>query len=290
MAELKYWIWMNELGINPMTSYRVMEHFGGPMETFFAEREEFAKAPGLMLKNLEVDAFLKKDLGHVYKIQDDMQAMGGRILTQQDAEYPQRLRDIEDAPFVLYVRGRLPAVDDEAAIVIAGTRKCSPYGMVASAKIAEEITKHGGLVVSGLAAGIDTAAAEGALRAGGPVIGVLGCGLERVYPSENVALFEEVLQEGAIVSEYPPGTEPYGRNFPRRNRIMTGLSLALVVVEMPTERSGTMHSVDHALSQGRDVFIVPANIDSPTSVASNALIADGFQAASTGWQILRDYA
>jgi len=289
MAELKYWIWMNELGINSAQTYRLLDYFGGPMEMYFAERADFEKVPSMGFKGFELNALSDKKLDHVYKIQDEMQALGGRILTQQDAEYPQRLRDIDDAPFVLYVRGRLPVVDDEAAVVIAGTRDCSPYGMAAAARIAGEVTRYGGLVVSGLARGIDTAAAEGALREGGSVIGVLGCGVERVYPPENVALFEEVLQNGALVSEYPPGAEPAGRHFPRRNRIMTGLSLALVAVEIPTAKSGTMHSIDHAINQGRDVFVVPANIDSPTSVASNALIADGYAAAATGWHVLRDY-
>ncbi|MCL2569142.1 MAG: DNA-processing protein DprA [Oscillospiraceae bacterium] len=288
MAELKYWIWMNELGINPVYARQVLDHFGGPQEVFFAEREDFKGIPGLGRQ--DVDALANKRVDHVYRIQDDMQALGGRILTQQDAEYPQRLRNIADAPLALYVRGRLPVVDDEAAVVIAGTRKCSPYGLSAAARIAGEITRHGGLVVSGLALGVDAAAAKGALREGGPVIGVLGCGLERVYPAENVALFEAVLENGAIVSEYPPGMEPLPRNFPRRNRIMTGLSLALVAVEIPDEKSGVMHSVNHAIEQGRDVFMVPANIDAPTSQASNALIADGFQSASSGWQVLRDYA
>ena len=288
MAELKYWIWLNELGINPLLARRLMGHFGGPKEVFFAEREAFIGIPDLWER--DVNALSNKKLDHVHRIQDDMQALGGRILTQQDADYPQRLRDIADAPLVLYVRGRLPVVDDEAAVAIAGTRDCSPYGRAAAARIAGEVTRHGGLVVSGLAKGIDTAAAEGALREGGPVIGVLGCGVERVYPAENVALFEAVLENGALVTEYPPGTEPAGRNFPRRNRIMTGLSLALVVVEIPSEKSGAMRSVDHAVEQGRDIFVVPANIDAPTSQASNTLIVEGFQSASTGWQVLRDYA
>jgi len=288
MAELKYWVWMNELGINPYLARRALEHFGSPKAAFFAERDDFAKVPGL--ERQEIEALSDKDLSRVYRIGDDMQALGGRILTQQDAEYPQRLLNIADAPLVLYVRGRLPVVDDEAAVVIAGTRRCSPYGLIAAAQIAGEVTRHGGLVVSGLALGVDAAAAEGALRAGGPVIGVLGCGIERVYPAENVALFEAVLEQGAIVSEYPPGTEPAGHHFPRRNRIMTGLSVALIAVEIPTEKSGVMHSVRHAIDQGREVFVVPANIDAPTSQASNALLAEeGFRAASRGWHVLRDY-
>ena len=287
MAELKYWIWMNELGINPVLAHRVMAHLGGPMETYFAEREKFAQIPGLGYR--EIEALSDKDLRRVYKIQDDMLALGGRILTWQDAEYPQRLRDLDDAPSVLYVRGNLPVVDDEAAIAIVGTRKCSPYGERAAKRIAGDVARHGGLVVTGLAKGIDAAAAEGALKEGGEVIGVLGCGLERVYPPENKGLFEEVLQNGALVSEYPPGTDPVGHHFPRRNRIITGLSVALVVVEIPTEKSGAMRSVNHAVEQGRDVFVVPSNIDAPASMASNALIDEGFQSASTGWRILRDY-
>ncbi|MCL2827410.1 MAG: DNA-processing protein DprA [Oscillospiraceae bacterium] len=287
MAELKYWVWMNELGINLVTAHRVISYLGGPKEAFFAERDDFARVPDITLRDLE--ALCNKQLNSVYRIQDDMQAIGGRILTRQDAEYPQRLRDIPDAPLALYVRGRLPVVDDEAVIAIVGTRRCSPYGMKASAKIAGEIARHGGVVVTGLAAGIDGAAAEGALREGGPVIGVLGTGVERVYPPNHKDLFDAVLENGALVSEYPPGAEPLGHHFPRRNRIITGLSLALVVLEIPTAKSGAMHSVDHALEQGRDIFVVPANIDAPTSKASNELIDDGFQSASTGWRVLRDY-
>ncbi|MCL2564017.1 MAG: DNA-protecting protein DprA, partial [Oscillospiraceae bacterium] len=217
MAELKYWIWMNELGLNPYVARQILEFFGGPKEVFFAERDAFLEVPGLGER--ELVALTNKELKHVYRIGNDMQALGGRILTQQDADYPQRLRNVGDAPLVLYVRGRLPVVDDEATVVIAGTRKCSPYGLTAAARIAGEVTRHGGVVVSGLAAGVDAAAAQGALREGGPVIGVLGCGVERVYPAENVALFEAVLENGAIVSEYPPGAEPARHNFPRRNRI-----------------------------------------------------------------------
>ncbi|MCL2368670.1 MAG: DNA-protecting protein DprA [Oscillospiraceae bacterium] len=287
MAELKYWIWMNELGINPLLARRVLEHLGGPKEAFFAERDSFLRIPGITER--ELPALLTKDLDKTVRILGDMQALGGRVLTQQDAEYPERLRNIDDAPIVLYVRGRLPLVDNEAVITVAGTRKCSTYGLRAAARIAGEVTRHGGIVVSGLASGVDTAAAQGALSEGGPVIGVLGCGLERVYPPENLKIFEAVLENGCLVSEYPPGAPPSRHHFPRRNRIMTGLALALVAVEIPTEKSGVMHSVNHAIDQGRDVFIVPANIDARTSMASNKLIAEGFQAASTGWQVLEGY-
>lgn len=287
MVELKYWIWMNELGLNPFLARQVINRLGSPKEAFFAAQGDFAGIEGLHPN--DIAALMNKEMGHVRRIQEAMVTLDGRILTQQDAEYPQRLRDIDDAPLVLYVRGRLPVVDDAATVVIAGTRKCSPYGLAAANRIAGEVTRHGGLVVSGLALGVDAAAAQGALKEGGQVIGVLGCGVEQVYPPSHVRLFEQVLENGAIVSEYPPGTEIRGHHFPRRNRIMTGLSLALVAVEIPSAKSGVMYSVNHAVDQGRDVFIVPANIDAPTSRASNALIDEGFQSASTGWQVLREY-
>jgi len=288
LAELKYWIWMNELGLNPYMARKVISHLGGPKEAFFAEKDDFAAIEGIRAD--DVKALMYKGLDHVGRIQDAMLRLDGNVLTLQDAMYPQRLRDIDDAPLVLYTRGRMPVIDDEAAVVIAGTRKCSPYGLTAAAKIAGEVTRHGGLVVSGLALGVDAAAAKGALQEGGSVVGVLGTGVERVYPPENVRLFEAVLEDGCLISEYPPGAGPRAQNFPRRNRIMTGLSLALVAVEIPTERSGVMHSVRHAIDQGRDVFVVPANIDAPTSRASNALLGEGFQPATTGWQVVRDYA
>ena len=290
MAELKYWIWMNELDIKPYTLKKILDYFGGPQETFFAELDDFKKIPGIYTR--ELSALCNKSLEHVYRIQDDMAAAKGRIITIQDAEYPERLRYIPDPPLMLYVRGTLPVMDDEAAIGIVGTRKCSPYGVAAAQKIAEEIAIHGGLVVTGMATGIDAAAARGALKGGGSVVGVLGTGVERVYPAdkESVRLFEDVLEnDGCLISEYPPGSEPHGYHFPRRNRIITGLSVALVALEIPTAKSGTMHSVGHALEQGREIFIVPANIDAPNSQMSNQLITEGFSAATKGWHVLAEY-
>ena len=290
MAELKYWIWMNELDIKPYLLKDVLDYFGGPQEAFFAEQNDFKKIPGIYAH--DINALCNKSLEHVYRIQDDMAATKGRIITIQDAEYPERLRYIPDPPLILYMRGVLPVIDDEAAIGVVGTRKCSPYGLAAAQKIAEEIAIHGGLVVTGMAAGIDAAAARGALKGGGSVVGVLGTGVERVYPSdkESVRLFEDVLEnEGCLVSEYPPGSEPHGRHFPRRNRIISGLSVALLALEIPTVKSGTMHTVGHALEQGREVFIVPANIDAPNSQMSNQLITEGFSAATKGWHVLAEY-
>ena len=289
MAELKYWIWMNETGIRPYTCHQLLDYFGGPKEVFFAEREDLRKVPDLSVRDL--NTLCNKELDHVYRIGDDMAAAKGRIITIQDAEYPERLRNIADPPLILYIRGTLPVIDDEAAIGIVGTRKCSTYGISAAQKIAEDIAMHGGLVVTGMADGIDAAAARGALKGGGHVVGVLGTGIERVYPAhkESVQLFEDVLEQGGcLLSEYPPGSEPLPFHFPRRNRIITGLSVALVALEIPSDKSGTMLSVNLALEQSRDVFLVPANIDSPTSRMSNQLITEGLSAITEGWQALID--
>lgn len=287
MAELRYWIWMNELGINPFWAHQVIRYFGDPQKVYFAEREQFERVPNL--KARDIRALCNKNLDHVYKIQDNMQKLGGQILTHQDAMYPQRLRNIEDAPLVLYVRGKLPVLDDEAAVAIVGTRKCSAYGVAAATRIASEVVQHGGIVVTGLATGVDSAAAHGALWQEGIVIGVLGCGLDRVYPKDNHWLYEDVLANGALISEYPPGTAPLGYHFPRRNRIMSGLSVALVAAEIPHRRSGAMISVKRAVDQGREVFLVPANIDAGKSTYSNKLIDEGYQSASSGWRVLQDY-
>ena len=218
----------------------------------------------------------------------DCQRLNVNILTLQDAGYPNRLRNIYDPPCLLYVRGRLPAFDDEAAVAVVGTRDCTPYGVSCAEKLGHGVAAGGAVVVSGLARGIDSAALRGALRAGGTVAAVLGNGTDVIYPPENQYLYEDVAAAGALVSEYPPGTPPDGRHFPVRNRILSGLSLAALVVEAP-ERSGALITAGTALEQGRDVFAVPGPIDAPASVGCNRLIRDGAGLASDAWDILREY-
>ena len=213
---------------------------------------------------------------------------GYRILALHDAEYPERLRNIFDPPVVLYVAGALPAMDDEAAVAFVGTRSCTPYGIKAAERIGYEFSRAGGIVVSGLARGIDSAAARGALRAGGKVIGVLGCGLNTVYPPENKGLFQDVIDIGAIVSEYPPDVGVDGRNFPIRNRILSGLSLGVTVIEAP-RRSGALITAGLALEQGRDVFVIPGNIDAEACEGSNELMKEGATIVTSGWEIAEVY-
>lgn len=171
---------------------------------------------------------------------------------------------------------------------MVGTRDCTPYGVSCAEKLGHGLAAGGAVVVSGLARGIDSAALRGALRAGGTVAAVLGNGTDVIYPPENQYLYEDVAAAGALVSEYPPGTPPDGRHFPVRNRILSGLSLAALVVEAP-ERSGALITAGTALEQGRDVFAVPGPIDAPASVGCNRLIRDGAGLASDAWDILREY-
>ena len=206
----------------------------------------------------------------------------------QDAEYPGRLKNIYDPPCLLYVKGTMPLFDEEVAVAVVGTRKCTPYGIACAEKLSYGLASGGAVVVSGLAKGIDTAALRGALRAGGMAVGVVGNGLDVCYPRENRYLYEDVASAGVLLSEYPPGTEPAASHFPVRNRILSGLSLATLVVEAP-ERSGALITAETALEQGRDVFVVPGPIDAVNSVGCNRLLQQGAGVAIDAWDILREY-
>lgn len=284
---LKYWLWLAELpGLKNQSRLALLRHFGSPEDVFFADREELRLAEDVPRDQAELA--LNRDLTAADRILADCQRLGQRIMTIQDAEYPQRLRNIFDPPLVLYVKGRLPAIDEEAAIAVVGTRSCTPYGIASAERLSQELASCGAVVVTGLAKGVDSAAARGALRAGGTVVGVTGNGLDVYYPWESRDLYDDVAAAGALISEYPPGSEPERRHFPARNRIMSGLSLAALVVEAP-ERSGALITASLALDQGRDVYAVPGPISAPASVGCNRLIRDGAGLAAEGWDILRDY-
>lgn len=284
---LKFWIWFSELrGLQNQTRLALLHHFGSPEAVFYADREEILLTDGMTPE--QAARLTDHDLAGAQKILGRCEELGISLLTIQDAAYPRRLLNIYDPPCLLYVRGRLPAFDEEAAVAVVGTRSCTPYGVACAEKLGYGIARCGGLVVSGLAAGIDSAALRGALRADGRAVAVLGNGLDVVYPRENQYLYEDVAAAGCLISEYPPGTRPVGSHFPRRNRILSGLSVAALVVEAP-ERSGALITAAAALEQGRDVFAVPGPIDAPASVGCNQLIRDGAGLVSDAWDILREY-
>ncbi len=286
MARLKYWVWLScAAGVEPLAKNHLVAAMGGPEAVFFAGKDElmFAGATAHDAQKL-----MDKSLAEASRVLEACEEQGVRILTLQDADYPERLRSIPDAPVVLFVKGRLPAVDESAVIAVVGTRKASSYGQSMAARLGEGIARGGGIVVSGLADGCDGIAMEAALRAGGTVIGVLGTAIDVVYPAKNRRLFEETAVRGALVSEHGPGTRTYQSDFRLRNRIISGLALGVAVTEAP-ERSGTRITVDRALEQGRDVFAVPAAVGTPAGDGYLALLALGAQTAASGADILARY-
>ncbi|WP_295693045.1 DNA-processing protein DprA [uncultured Oscillibacter sp.] len=287
MSALKYWLWLTELpGLTNQTRLALLRHFPTPEDVYYADPEEVLLTEDITREQAKL--LEDKDCSGADRILADCQRLDLDLLTIQDAGYPNRLRNIYDPPCLLYVRGRLPAFDDEASIAVVGTRDCTPYGVSCAEKLGYGLAAGGAVVVSGLARGVDSAALRGALRAGGTVTAVLGNGLDVVYPPENQYLYEDVAAAGALISEYPPGTPPEAKHFPVRNRIMSGLCLGTLVVEAPA-RSGALITAGTALEQGRDVFAVPGPIDAPASVGCNRLIRDGAGLVSDAWDILGEY-
>jgi len=207
------------------------------------------------------------------EIWDQLQTQNIQVLTWVDDNYPIRLRDIDNAPPVLYLRGSIET-NDEWAVAIVGTRRITPYGRQVAERIATQLANNGITVVSGLAMGVDTVAHQSSLDAGGRTLAILGSGVDRLYPPQNRSLAEKVIEKGALISDYAPGTPPEGSNFPPRNRIISGLSLATVVVEAGV-KSGALITADFALEQGREVFAVPGNVFAPQSRGPNRLIQNG---------------
>ena len=215
-----------------------------------------------------------KDIKFTDKVLSGCDETGCRMITLQDSAYPDRLRNIYDPPLVLYVKGNLPYIDDEPVVGVVGTRKCTPYGITTAEKVGYDLSRHGIIVVTGIAKGIDTAATGGALRGGSQVIGVIGSGIDVIYPPENKSVFDDILSFGAIISEYPPGTPAVKTHFPARNRIISGISLGVAVIEAPL-KSGALITASRALEQGRDVFSLPGNVDAAACEGSNALLREG---------------
>ena len=273
MSSLKYWLWLStRSGIGLVRAKALLEYFGSPDNIFHASDRDFLDINGI--KQNDIEQLMNKDLSAANEILSSCAEVRCRIVTLFDSDYPERLRNIYDPPLLLYLKGRLPYIDDEPVVGVVGSRKCTPYGLITAENVAYTLSNSGFIIVTGMALGIDTAAAKGALRAGGQVIGVVGSGLDIIYPPENSALFDDVSYTGAIISEYPPGTVPAKQNFPARNRIISGLSLGVAVIEAPI-KSGALITASNAMEQGRDVFTLPGNVDAAACKGSNNLLRDG---------------
>lgn len=272
MDPLAYWIGFNKVrGIGPARLRALLDYFGAIEEAWHAPADALAEigldrrsAANLLQARAELD--LAAELAKVRK-------SGVEVLTWEDTRYPERLRAINDPPPVIYIKGELRPTDDWA-VALVGTRKATSYGREAARTLATDLARAGVTIVSGLARGIDTQAHRGAIDAGGRTVAVLGSGVDIIYPYENLKLAQEIVEHGALISEYPLGAAPEASNFPPRNRIISGLSRGVIVVEAG-EQSGALITADFAADQGRDVFAVPGSIFQRGSIGTNRLIRDG---------------
>lgn len=260
--------------LEPPAAWLVYNHFGSPEGAFFTDNTSYDSIEGL--SQTQRAALKEKDLGRIDEILDDCTRNSIHIITWQDADYPERLRNITTPPLVLYLRGRPCRFDDEAAIAMAGTRRASPYGKQMAREIAYEITLQGGLVVTGIVGGCDFNAAVGALRAGGPLVCVTAGGVDvPYYASESGHRFlADVAATGTLISQMPPGTPHLGALFAKRNRLLTGLTVGTVCVEAGA-RSGTLQVARLAIDQSRDVYAVPANVGVASAAGTNDLLRQG---------------
>lgn len=288
MASLRDWIWLSSRkGLTLRGQRLVLSYFGSPEEAFLADRATIQEIPGL--SDREREALMQKDTAGAEAILSDCSDKGIRIVTCQGEAYPQRLLAIDTPPVVLYYKGQLLSFDQLPVITVVGSRSASAYGLSVARYMGRQLAACGGVVLSGAARGIDSQALEGALEEGGTVAAVVGNGLDIVYPKSSESVYQAVCQYGCLISEYPPGTPPAARNFPQRNRIMSGLALGVLVVEAP-KQSGSLITAGLALEQGRDVFAVPGNIGLKSCEGSNELLRDGAMLVTNGWDVLQDYA
>lgn len=288
MAALTDLIWLSTReGLRPGLAVELLRRFGTAEAVYRADAGELEllDLPARLRQSL-----LDKRLDGAERVLEDCDREGMTLLTCLDAAYPERLLQLEDYPLVLYVKGTLPRMDGEVAVGMVGSRRCTPYGETMAGRIALDLARSGAVVVSGMAEGIDSAALRGALQGGGKAVSVLAGGADVVYPRSNRWLYQDVLASGAVLSENPPGTRPDGWRFPIRNRIISGLSLGVVVVEAAEHRSGSLITARDALDQGRDVFAVPGPADAPMSGGANLLISRGeARLVRSAWDILEEY-
>ena len=285
---LTHWIWLaQKKKISDHSKQQLIQHISDPEELYCADRAFLSALPD-MTENIQ-EELMDKDLTLAESILKQCNRKQIRLICYHDDGYPQRLRDIYDPPMVLYCIGKVPPWDELPVVGIVGTRDASTYGINTAKRFGQQIAVCGAAVVPGGAAGIDSAAMEGALAGNGPVVCVMGCGVDVVYPAKNRGLFDKVTQTGCLISELPPGERPKPWYFLYRNRIITGISNALLVVEAP-EKSGALNSARHGMEQGREVYVVPGNVDSHTCAGSNQLLQEGAIPALSGWDVLSGYA
>ena len=283
MDEKSYWVGFNLVkGIGAVRFRLIKNHFGDLPSAWSASKDQFL-ALGLQPKivNNIIRVRSSIDIEEYYQ---KVISCGIKVVISEDEEYPTRLKEIDQSPPVLYIRGDF-CEGDFWAVAIVGTRRITSYGRQVADEISSYLAQNGITIISGLARGVDAVAHQAALRVGGRTLAVLGCGVDRVYPPEHRNLTKEIVQQGAVISDYPLGTPPDGSNFPPRNRIISGLSMAVVVIEAG-QKSGALITANYAADQGRDVFAVPGNIQAHQSKGTNLLIQQGAHPLLSGKDVL----
>ncbi len=286
MSDLIYWLALNSLpDIGPVNARRLVSAFGSPEKIFQMPADELQKVEGVGANRSQgITGFNQWD--SVRKEIESADKKGVRLVTLHDADYPEGLRNIHDAPMVLYVRGDLRETD-KYAVAMVGSRASTNYGIQIAERMGHKLASYGLTVVSGMARGIDTAAHKGALKGGGRTLAVLGSAIDVPYPASNRGLMRTIESSGAVISEFPFGTPPHKENFPRRNRIISALSFGVVVVEAARD-SGSLITAACALDQGREVFAVPGNITSGNSRGTNDLIRKGAKLVESAEEVIEE--
>jgi DNA processing protein len=286
VEDIFYWVALSLIpGVGSVLFKRLIDPFNNPEAVFKAPLKELLRVEGVgekVAREIQKGPSEKRVEKELYLLQK----VGGKILTFHDSLYPKRLKEIYDPPPLIYVRGELKEKDD-FALSIVGSRRTSPYGRWITEKISQEIARQGVTIVSGMARGIDSIAHGGAISGGGRTLAVLGSGVDVVYPPENRNLYGQIIDHGAVLSEFPMGSPPEGIHFPRRNRIISGLSIGVVVVQASDE-SGSLITADYALEQGREVFAIPGNVGADGSRGTNRLIKEGAKLVESSEDILEE--
>ena len=287
MKDRLFEIWFSlRCGVQNKEFQPLLESFGTPYDLYKADENELEHLPcsrGLKARLAD------KSLKEASRVEEYCKQNNVRILFWQDGDYPASLRPLRDPPILLYCKGNLPDLSRKLCLSVVGTRSMSEYGKRIAYRIGYELGAAGTVVVSGMALGNDGVAAAGAILAGGSTVAVLGCGLDITYPREHSKLYEEIMAHGAVLSEFAPGTPPEGKNFPIRNRIISGLSQGTVVVEGDL-RSGAMITARTAILQGREIYAFPGNVGETNSAGTNKLISDGAAITLGARDILENYA
>ncbi|MDD4688599.1 MAG: DNA-processing protein DprA [Eubacteriales bacterium] len=282
-----YSLWLTSLtGMGIIRQHSVIDAFKNPQNAYNATRQDIECMPGL--STTEKKILCDKDLSRAEAIYRECTEKGIKIISYESEDFPQLLLEIPDFPVVLYVLGTLGNMTEEFPLAMVGTRHPSVYGSKMAEKFSYEIAAAGMTIVSGMARGVDSICHKGALKAGMRTIAVLGCGVDVVYPPENEQLKKVIESSGAVISEFPPGSAPLASHFPQRNRIISGMSLATMIVECE-ETSGTMITAGFANEYNRTVYTVPTNLDNKHGLGNIALAKDGAQFVYSPEDIYRDF-